>query len=841
MLQGNIPAQVETDFTNQLVDSLLQLVENDKSDSSKVKYLNEIAWQLAPDQPVKSLEFAEKAFSLASKLKWETMKAEALNNMGDALRINGELLQSIEKHKKALEIYFNIDDEMGVANTRSKIGISYFNISDFDKSSNNFDLALNIYKHLNNKQGIAKNLSYMAILFGTFGDNKKALGYFEQSLSISRELNEQNNIAIQLGNIGLTYYKLKDYKRALSHFQDAIDLFKKMEDSYNLSIFLGDIGLVYADINEYDKALKFYSESLKYSVQIDDEYGIAQQYGNLGDLFLKQVTNSSFVISVEKNALLNKSISYLTESTKLFSKLGVKEDEMNFLFSLAEAHSKNGNYKKAFEIYKGAIAQKDSVFSADHKKTISELGIKQDLNLREKEIEILNFEKENNETKNNLLLAVIVFFITISGTLVFFYIRKRKDNLILEDSIKVRREAEEILKANEVELKNYKDHLEQLVAERTKDLEKEIQERKLIESALKEMNEIFRLFVKHNPVYVFIKDSEIRTLYLSDNYTTMLGRPIEELIGKTMDDLFPSELSKSMIEDDKRILREGKPIEVIENLDGRIYSTLKFPITIDGKPKYLAGYTTDITERKKNEAEILLAKERAETVSKAKTIFLANMSHELRTPLVGILGYSGMLTNEVLSPEHKEMAEGINRTGIRLLNTLSLVLDLTRIESDKHEIHNQPIDIIPLLKQIHNEFYGGASLKGLEFHLKLHSESCIVNIDSEMLKVIIDNIINNAIKFTEKGSVSLESEIEIRDGISHIVLKIEDTGIGIGTGDIPEIFKEFKQLSEGTTKDFPGTGLGLSITKKYVELLQGEIHVESKLGVGTEFILSFPL
>lgn len=248
----------------------------------------------------------------------------------------------------------------------------------------------------------------------------------------------------------------------------------------------------------------------------------------------------------------------------------------------------------------------------------------------------------------------------------------------------------------------------------------------------------------------------------------------------------------------------------------------------------------EIVERKQAEKEILLAKERAETVSKAKTIFLANMSHELRTPLVGILGYSGLLTNDATNLEHKEMAEGINRTGIRLLNTLSLVLDLSRIESDKHEIHIQPIDIIPLMKQIHNDFNGGAALKGLKFLLKLHSDSCIVNIDGEMLKVILDNIINNAIKFTKDGSVTLITEIENRNDKPNVTIKVVDSGIGIESNDIPKIFDEFKQLSEGTTKDYPGTGLGLSITKKYVELLQGEINVESEPGVGTEFILSFP-
>jgi PAS domain S-box-containing protein len=124
-------------------------------------------------------------------------------------------------------------------------------------------------------------------------------------------------------------------------------------------------------------------------------------------------------------------------------------------------------------------------------------------------------------------------------------------------------------------------------------------------AALREMNEIFRLFLKHNPIYVFIKDENIRPVYLSENYEKLLGRPLPELLGKNMDELFPSELSRTMIEDDKKMLREGKSREFIEEMNGRTYSTLKFPILINGVAKYLAGYTTDITERRLTEEALL--------------------------------------------------------------------------------------------------------------------------------------------------------------------------------------------------------------------------------------------
>lgn len=118
---------------------------------------------------------------------------------------------------------------------------------------------------------------------------------------------------------------------------------------------------------------------------------------------------------------------------------------------------------------------------------------------------------------------------------------------------------------------------------------------------LRESEEIFQSFMEHSPIYVFFKDENIRSLQLSRNFETMLNRPLAELLGKSMDELFPSALAKSMVEDDKRIMSEGKTLNIEEELNGRLYQTIKFPINIDGKPRYLAGYAIDITERKKAE------------------------------------------------------------------------------------------------------------------------------------------------------------------------------------------------------------------------------------------------
>lgn len=133
---------------------------------------------------------------------------------------------------------------------------------------------------------------------------------------------------------------------------------------------------------------------------------------------------------------------------------------------------------------------------------------------------------------------------------------------------------------------------------------KDMTEQRKAEEALLESEEIFSYFMENSPIYIFFKDPDTRSLRLSKNYEQMLGRPLNELLGKTMDDLFPSDLAKKMIQDDLKILNDGKPSLFEEELNGKFYSTVKFPIIIEGKPKYLAGYTIDITDQKKAEKAI---------------------------------------------------------------------------------------------------------------------------------------------------------------------------------------------------------------------------------------------
>ena len=216
------------------------------------------------------------------------------------------------------------------------------------------------------------------------------------------------------------------------------------------------------------------------------------------------------------------------------------------------------------------------------------------------------------------------------------------------------------------------------------------------------------------------------------------------------------------------------------------------------------------------------------------------MSHELRTPLIGILGFSQILSSELTSEEHKDMADTIYNSGNRLLSTLNLILDLSRIEADKLEIMNVLFDGIECVKEILKLLKNAADKKGLLLNLDSTRDTFKLRTDRRLFTAIIESVVDNAIKFTKKGCVIVQVEEEIKNANSLIVIKVIDTGIGIAKESQEIIFDEFRQVSEGYGRNFEGIGLGLTITKRFVDKLNGSISVESEIGKGTTLIIKLP-
>lgn len=361
-----------------------------------------------------------------------------------------------------------------------------------------------------------------------------------------------------------------------------------------------------------------------------------------------------------------------------------------------------------------------------------------------------------------------------------------------------------------------------------------------------ESEEIFDQFMKHSPFYVFFKDDKIRPVRLSHNYENMLGLPMNELLGKTMFELFPSELAKKMVEDDLRILSENQVFEIEEEFNGKYFTTIKFPIRMNGKPRFLAGFTLDNSERKQSELilkekneQLIKAIEKAKESDRLKTAFLANMSHEIRTPMNGILGFTELLKTPDLSGiEQQEFIYLIRKSGERMLNIINNIIDISKIESGQMEVSYSTTDINEQIEYLYSFFRTETDQKGLKIFSSVTLPSALAKIktDKEKVYAILTNLVKNAVKFTPAGSIRFGYELK-KDTLEFFV---QDTGVGIPQEQQEFIFERFRQGNESLARKHEGAGLGLSITKAYVEMLGGKIWVESEYRKGSAFYFTIP-
>ena len=254
----------------------------------------------------------------------------------------------------------------------------------------------------------------------------------------------------------------------------------------------------------------------------------------------------------------------------------------------------------------------------------------------------------------------------------------------------------------------------------------------------------------------------------------------------------------------------------------------------------LAYHINQLSLRELNEREerLLETQKELEKVSELKTTFIANMSHEIRTPMNGIIGFSNLLLQEKLSPQQREYASIIHTGSEQLLNIVNDILDFSKIEMGEVQSTEETVDVVKLMKDLHDLFFQMANQKKLNL-INTNTgnyTSLLIKTDGQKLRQIISNLLNNAIKFTEKGSVQFGFEIsEHEDTIGFFV---KDTGVGISEKDQKAIFGRFKQV--GQNNAIKGTGLGLAISKTYTELLGGTLSLHSSLGEGTTFRLRIP-
>ncbi|MFA7418082.1 MAG: response regulator [Melioribacteraceae bacterium] len=287
-----------------------------------------------------------------------------------------------------------------------------------------------------------------------------------------------------------------------------------------------------------------------------------------------------------------------------------------------------------------------------------------------------------------------------------------------------------------------------------------------------------------------------------------------------------------------------KPFDLIE-VDLRIQNLLKIRILHQQLEEHNIALEENVKERtselENTNVELNSAKDKAEEMSKLKSIFLANMSHELRTPLISVLGFAELLQLEITDTKQLELVAQVLDGGKRLNITLNSILEWSKLESEKHSFKLSLHYLATVLQKNIDLIKPMASAKNIFVQTQFKEANIRANIDLDLFEKAIFQLMHNAIKFTSRGGVSVTLNQAVKDDISWAVIQITDTGIGIQKEYLTKVFADFRQGSEGLNRSYEGSGLGLSIARKMIELMNGKLEIESEVGKGTTLSIYLPV
>jgi len=374
----------------------------------------------------------------------------------------------------------------------------------------------------------------------------------------------------------------------------------------------------------------------------------------------------------------------------------------------------------------------------------------------------------------------------------------------------------------------------------------DVTERKRVEKNLEERTAYLDALIENSPLAIIVVDSDNRVQTCNPAFERLFQYSVQEITGAGLNELIvPEELAPQAADYSRRVEREGETLHATtrrRRKDGTLVDVELYgvPLNVRGKVVGVYGLYLDITERKRAEAEIQNARMADEAASRAKSEFVANMSHEIRTPMNGVLGMIELALDTELTSEQREYLEMVKSSALSLLTVLNDVLDFSKIEVGKLDLESIEFNLRDSLEPAMKTLASRAHEKGLELNCDVRPNvpETLVG-DPSRLRQVIVNLTGNAIKFTERGEVTLRVESEAEEAVAaRLHFSVTDTGIGIESEKQATIFDAFTQADGSTARRYGGTGLGLTISRRLVEMMGGRIWLESAVGQGSVFHFS---
>ncbi len=861
-----------------VVDSLQIKLQHEKSDTSRVMLYNQIARLMANTARLTSvsdrvkhyttaLQYADSGLLLASNTFFRRGEAELSRTCGAMYYYLNEYDTALSYYDTALEISSELNDEYGKAATIYNIAIIYQSQGKRVQALKNYLIAASQMEKLGKKSQLQMINSNISNVYKEIEEFDLSIDHARKSISVALELNDSLNAASLYDIIASSYLFVHDTIKGIEAYEKSIELYRLKKEArsearvlHNYAVAVKSLPLI--------KRKRLLNRSRKLMEQYDPEHeNLAYVYMELStmcghdsteyfqDKALKQAllsgqdpTISVIYIKLGDTVLANgqfgKAETYYLAAREANKQVGSANIDRSVYAGLAKVYQQQGDYKKAFEVEQQAIRMQDSIAADENRKRLEVLRMQYELKeqLERQEVEWkaqVDQQQQIFERRRKVITYTLIVMGLLSALLVKIIFNRRRTK---HNNITLREQHEEILQIQEElrqsndELNMYKEYLEEMVHKQVVEQEDKNRQLRNISNNLPG-GFIYRKVVEAN--------GREYLSYVSNTVEQLVGVPAEQLI-KTTGDLF------SFTGDDA-FIKENKVKEEECNRTMQPF-TFEFCFVKNGKSIWLYnhslshpgesgstvwdGFVIDITRQKEEEKSLKAAKEKAEEADRLKSVFLSNMSHEIRTPMNAILGFIGFVEREDLPVDKRhEYIKIIQDSVNQLLQLIGNIIDISKLEVQQIVIYPTQFPLNKLMDEIErawSENIHDEKMLQIICDDSHFIEPDIIFNDRERINQVLCNLINNAIKYTDKGFIRFG--YEQADDPSELLFFVEDTGIGIPQYQRNIIFEHFRQGVHTELKPkYGGTGLGLSISKGLVERMGGRIWVESTEGLGSTF------
>lgn len=743
----------------------------------------------------------------------------------------GKYKNAAEDFKKSRSYFEQLSDKPGIAKTllgEAKVWCEY---NDYFRAVGILQRANDIYDQLGNEENLAEIQVIMGQIMERWGLLDRAKYFYNNAFLYYHGKNDnyhESLVRISIGNLNI---QEKKYLQALKEYRDAL---KYSEASLNRVLYargLRKMGEAYFSIKNYDSALFYQRQAYLIIKQVGNSSEIGKYYFDMGSIHFKlgNYTSASH---------------YADSALSISKKANIKELQLKVLKLFTDINKTTGRYKQAFlyltrynKVYQG-------VFSEKNRKMVSDMEVHYEADRQAKEYDLL--KKHDLQTRLNLakeknfhsLLIIITIFVVVISLLVVFFIQYE----------------------NKINKKNYA-----LILAKNKKITSQQKRLEALNDELFKSRESYRSIVENATIGMYQISPGGKILFANKALLKMLSLKDIESLQKQLFLMIENASRKRFIELLKKqeIIIGREDVWKINNHQNIYINESAWVIKDNrGNILYYEGIVEDISKRKiaeekvqqtqamlkqknkelvKRNEEFQKAKNEAEEANAAKTMFLANFSHEIRTPLNSIIGFANLMEPLAKTEQEKNFVNSILISSNSLLALINDILDLSKIQAGKLELNFEPAYIPKIITEIERIFYPQVESKGLNFTVTMSPliEGFYI-VDGARLRQVLFNIVGNAIKFTEEGSVNINAEAtscKDEPAFFDLLFSVRDTGAGIPKEEQPGIFDAFRQVGGDRSKQAPGTGLGLSISQRLIEMMGGSIELESDTGVGTTFTI----